>query len=234
MTKRRAQPPSRRRYDAASARRDLLDAAQKEFADRGYKGARLAAVAASARVKSGLIHFHFGGKEGLYAAVLERAFGTLQEDVARMLLVLEAIGSAPGASGLAPEVSVDLEPLGDALAAVTQTFYRQHGDVLALLRHAAKAEEPVAKRIADTYMRPVYQRVIGELQRLQTYGVINADLSAPHLFVSIVSMVAYPIIEPLFVQTVWTDRGVEIEGPAFDRERRGEVVKMALARMLQR
>jgi TetR/AcrR family transcriptional regulator len=50
----------------------LLDAALVEFATHGRAGARTSAIAERAGVNKQLISHHFGGKDGLYAALVAR------------------------------------------------------------------------------------------------------------------------------------------------------------------
>ncbi len=52
-------------------RADILAAALIEFADKGLAGARVDTIAARTRTTKPAIYYHFGSKEGLYAAVLE-------------------------------------------------------------------------------------------------------------------------------------------------------------------
>jgi TetR/AcrR family transcriptional regulator, regulator of cefoperazone and chloramphenicol sensitivity len=56
---------------SAATRGRLLDAATAEFAERGYGGARIREIVARAGTNLAAINYHFGGKEALYAAVLE-------------------------------------------------------------------------------------------------------------------------------------------------------------------
>jgi AcrR family transcriptional regulator len=56
---------------AADTRGRLLDAATVEFAERGFGGARIREIVARAGTNLAAINYHFGGKEPLYAAVLE-------------------------------------------------------------------------------------------------------------------------------------------------------------------
>ena len=72
MGKRRAPEPVERRRDAERTRHALLDAAQEEFAVKGRSGARVSAIAERAGVNKQLISYYFGGKDGLYDALLER------------------------------------------------------------------------------------------------------------------------------------------------------------------
>jgi AcrR family transcriptional regulator len=58
--------------DPEARRTALLDAALVEFARHGLAGARTSAIAARAGVNKQLISHHFGGKEGLYRALIDR------------------------------------------------------------------------------------------------------------------------------------------------------------------
>ncbi|WP_045875110.1 helix-turn-helix domain-containing protein [Pseudofrankia sp. DC12] len=59
-----------RRRDAGRSRARLLAAAAELFAERGYTGTALRAVAERAGVDAALIARYYGGKDGLYQAVL--------------------------------------------------------------------------------------------------------------------------------------------------------------------
>ncbi len=66
----RAAPRPRRRADGAASRARLLEAAGKLFASQGYAAVSTRALATAARVNLSAIGYHFGGKQGLYRAVL--------------------------------------------------------------------------------------------------------------------------------------------------------------------
>ncbi|MCE8009784.1 TetR/AcrR family transcriptional regulator [Aestuariivita sp.] len=67
--------------DSQSTGRDrILDAAERVFADDGFSGAGMKAIAARAGVAQGLLHYHFTNKETLYAAVIERRSGIINAD----------------------------------------------------------------------------------------------------------------------------------------------------------
>ncbi|BDU73930.1 TetR/AcrR family transcriptional regulator [Mesoterricola silvestris] len=67
------------------SRRAILKAAVAEFAREGEAGARTDAIARAAGVNKALIHYYFGTKEGLYAAVLDEVFTGLMERFLRNL-----------------------------------------------------------------------------------------------------------------------------------------------------
>jgi AcrR family transcriptional regulator len=67
----RAAPVARLR-DAEATRAAILAAARKHFAASGYEGALLRDIAADAGADAALINRYFGGKDGLFQAVIER------------------------------------------------------------------------------------------------------------------------------------------------------------------
>ena len=60
--------------DAGRTRTEILDIATREFADRGYNGARVDEIATKTRTTKRMIYYYFGSKEQLYIAVLERVY----------------------------------------------------------------------------------------------------------------------------------------------------------------
>ncbi|HEX6514719.1 MAG TPA: TetR/AcrR family transcriptional regulator [Nocardioidaceae bacterium] len=68
----RPRKASRGRMTAAARREQLIDIARGLFAERGYDGASIEEVAARAGVSKPVVYEHFGGKEGLYAVVVDR------------------------------------------------------------------------------------------------------------------------------------------------------------------
>lgn len=65
---------ARGRYQKSDGSRErILDAATELFAARGYAGAGVDRLAERSGIAKTAIYYHFGNKEGLLAAVLERA-----------------------------------------------------------------------------------------------------------------------------------------------------------------
>ena len=59
--------------DSADARQRLLEAAQVEFADRGFDGATVRGICTRAGVNVAGINYYFGGKEELYVEAVKQA-----------------------------------------------------------------------------------------------------------------------------------------------------------------
>ncbi|MEU1853222.1 TetR/AcrR family transcriptional regulator [Streptomyces sp. NPDC019990] len=75
-----APPGERERVrDAARTQAEILDVATREFARAGYDGARVDEIATRTRTTKRMIYYYFGGKEQLFTAVLERAYGMIRE-----------------------------------------------------------------------------------------------------------------------------------------------------------
>jgi AcrR family transcriptional regulator len=60
--------------DAERTRAEIMAVATSEFARQGYDGARVDEIAAKTRTTKRMIYYYFGGKEGLFLAVLEQAY----------------------------------------------------------------------------------------------------------------------------------------------------------------
>jgi AcrR family transcriptional regulator len=66
-------------------REQLLDVGRQLFAERGYDGTAVEEVAARAGVSKPVVYEHFGGKEGLYAVVVDREVQRLLDMVTNAL-----------------------------------------------------------------------------------------------------------------------------------------------------
>jgi len=64
--------------DADRSKADILAVATEEFATYGLSGARVDAIAKRTRTSKRMIYYYFKGKEGLYRAVLEKAYSEIR------------------------------------------------------------------------------------------------------------------------------------------------------------
>jgi AcrR family transcriptional regulator len=60
------------RLSAAARRAQLVEVGRAVFAERGFEGTSVEEIAARAKVSKPIVYEHFGGKEGLYAVVVDR------------------------------------------------------------------------------------------------------------------------------------------------------------------
>ena len=131
------------RLSASERRAQLIDVGRAVFARKGYEATSVEEIAERARVSKPIVYEHFGGKEGLYAVVVDREM----EYVVRR--ITEAISTGT------PRERVE----GAALAFLT--YVRDHPDGFAILTHDAPAAagrsgmasllNEVAARVGDVF-----------------------------------------------------------------------------------
>jgi AcrR family transcriptional regulator len=63
---------SRTRLSASDRRAQLVEVGRAVFAKRGYEGTSVEEIADRAHVSKPIVYEHFGGKEGLYAVIVDR------------------------------------------------------------------------------------------------------------------------------------------------------------------
>jgi AcrR family transcriptional regulator len=69
----------RRVQDPEGTRRNILEIATDEFANKGFSGARVDDIAARTNTSKRMIYYYFRDKEGLFVAVLEQAYGSIRQ-----------------------------------------------------------------------------------------------------------------------------------------------------------
>lgn len=85
-SKRKSPPRASLRQDGLETRQQLLQAAGQVFAEHGYAKATSKEICARAEANIAAVNYHFGGKDELYAAVLEEAH--------RRLISIETLAAA--------------------------------------------------------------------------------------------------------------------------------------------
>ena len=96
-----------------SARHRLLDCAEELFAAHGVEGVSLRAINAGAGLSPAALHYHFGSKEALVEALLERRMALLMARRGELLDALEHDAGTPHCRGL---VHALVAPLAELLA----------------------------------------------------------------------------------------------------------------------
>ena len=149
---------------AAERREQLIEIGRGLFAERGFDGASIEEVASRAGVSKPVVYEHFGGKEGLYAVVVDREvrrlLGMMQEALTagtpRMLLeqaafaLLDYIEQAPDGF----RILVRDNPIGST----TGSFVSIIGDVASRVEHILAAE--FSSRGYDAEAAPMYAQML--------------------------------------------------------------------------
>ncbi len=82
-------PEPVRRRDAERTRNALMKAALKEFSQHGFAGARMDQIAKTAKCNIRMLYHYFGGKKGLYVAVLEAAYADLRQKESELRIAVD-------------------------------------------------------------------------------------------------------------------------------------------------
>lgn len=118
----------------------LLEGALEAFAAHGFEGASTHAIAEAAGAQQGLIRHHFGSKEGLWSAVVDR--------------------------GLADAIA-DLDALGEGLTVVAwAAIVERHAALAAVLLHALLEGGPRAALVGQK-IQPVLGRLLAFQRRAE-------------------------------------------------------------------
>ena len=71
------------RLTATARRAQLVEIGRAVFAERGYEATSVEEIAARAKVSKPILYGHFGGKEGLYAVVVDREIEHILGSIAK-------------------------------------------------------------------------------------------------------------------------------------------------------
>ena len=149
---------------AAERREQLVDISRGLFAARGFDGTSIEEIAARAEVSKPVVYEHFGGKEGLYAVVVDREvrrlLGMMQDSLKaehpRVLLeqaafaLLDYIEQEPDGF----RILVRDSPIGSA----TGSFVSIIGDIASRVEYILVAE--FKARGFDAKVAPLYAQML--------------------------------------------------------------------------
>jgi len=159
--------PVRRRSNGVRTRAEIVAAAERHFAERGFPATRLDDIASEVGIRRAAIFYHFGDKQELYAAVLDEVFGDWTD-------ALPADGS-PG------------ERLEAALTGWIDYVAQRPSVARLILREAANSQPGKVSQFVRSGSAPVewFRAVIEE-------GIASGDLEPviePHRFMSLMGAV---------------------------------------------
>ena len=175
--------------DAPPSRLAILDAAEVEFSERGFDGVRIEHVARRAGYNKSLVYRYFGGREGLYAAVLDRAASRraetgrpLPRSVAALLLQISR--------------EIEADPSGARL----------------LLGGTSPPSAAVEEVDVDA---PHHDEMAAMVRVLQGSGELEPEFDSGMFYLTLLGMASVPLLLPNVVRQV---TGLPADSPEF-RER---------------
>lgn len=162
-----------RARDADRTQQEILRAAMTEFADHGFGGARIDAIAERAGINKKLIYYYFEGKDELFLAVLEQTYADIR--AAERELHLEA---------MAPVAAIE------RLVEFTWRHYLAHPEFLALLNseNMHRAGHLKRSRRIRQMNSPLIESLGAVLARGAKSGELRPGIEPMQLYVSIAGL----------------------------------------------
>ena len=210
-----AAKPKRKR-EAAETRENILQVATAEFSEKGLAGARIDEIALRTNSSKRMIYYYFGGKDGLYRAVLERAYARIraQEQDSRF-------------EDLAPE---------QALRAMIGHNFDYHYENPEFFRLVMNENVHHGEHIAEIAgIRDRNRSVIAQLgailEKGAAQGVFQAGLDPVDIHSTISALSFYNVSNRY---TFRNNFGVDFAAPGVRAKRREQVVDCVLTWVLKR
>lgn len=117
----------RTRMSASERREQLIAVARGLFAERGFDATSVEEVAARAQVSKPVVYEHFGGKEGLYAVVVDREITTISAAIS------SAITDPAGGTAVAPDAPGSASRIAERAALALLTYIEDSPDGFRIL-----------------------------------------------------------------------------------------------------
>src|SRR5579884_2831547 len=185
-------------YDAQKTREVILNAAEAVFAEHGFDGASMDAIAQASGYNKSLLFQYFGNKLGLYTQVLKRADEQLGELMARMFSPL-----------LNDEtIAINSDRFRDFLSSACGAFFDymvEHPHVMRLFNWEQAEGWQTFTQIASQFEPEDLRKFEALFQRAHNSGLLRRDLDLVVMVVLIQqicwsSPAALPVYQLLFAE----------------------------------
>jgi len=156
---------SKARMTGKERREQLLTVSRTLFAEKGFDGTSVEEIAARAKVSKPVVYEHFGGKEGIYAVVVDREIETLLSALSGPLRSPAHPRKLVEATALALLDYIESSTDGfrilvrdSPVAQATGTFSSLIGDVATQVEHILA--EQFKRRGLDPKTAPMYAQML--------------------------------------------------------------------------
>jgi len=205
-----------RSRDADRSREEILRAAMTEFADHGFGGARIEAIAERAGVNKKLIYYYYAAKDELFLAVLEQSYADIRAAEHELHL----------------ETSDPIEAIR-SLVGFTWRHYLTHPEFLALLNSENMHRAGHLKRSARIRQMnsPLIEVLAGVLKRGEESGELRSGIDAMQLYISIAGLAYFYLSNKHTLGAIF---GRDLMTPAAREERLAHMCDVILGYVVAR
>ncbi|MDP6414781.1 MAG: TetR/AcrR family transcriptional regulator [Gammaproteobacteria bacterium] len=161
--------------DSDKVRADLIDAARQHFLSRDFKAVSIRQIAASAGVNGAMVNYYFGGKQGLYMAMVD---------------------------GMLAELEAKLTDLRDDSDISLVDFSNSYCLLLArnpwwpnfMVREVLFSEGKIREAIIEKFGNIIGPRLVGMVQQEITQGHFREELDPRLTIISLLGMTIFPVL----------------------------------------
>lgn len=210
-----AAPAARRpRESSIKTREIILDAALREFADKGFDGARVDQIALLTGLNKNVLYHHFASKDGLFVAVLERTYAVIRSSQNDISL-----------RGMDPVAATRKLVISTGRIWIRYPEFQRllYSENLHRGKHVSQSES----------IRKMYNPLLDTLRELlargQAAGVFRADLDPIDLYISITSLTAHYMNNRFTFESIFQ---TDLMSPRRVRQRLEHAADMVLRYMM--
>lgn len=203
----------KQKRDADRTRLNILKAATKQIAKDGLSGASIDSIAEQMRTSKRMIYYYFGSKDGLYQAVLSKAYGEMR-----------AFEAALHLEALEPETALR------RLIHSTFEYNETHPDYvrLIMIENVHRAEH--LGQSVSIQNTPAIEVLSGILNRGYENGVFRRRIEPVYLHMMITALCFFPMSNQHTFATLF---GQEITSPEARAKQKGMFSDLVLTFLRQ-
>ncbi|MFP5519483.1 MAG: TetR family transcriptional regulator [Bdellovibrionia bacterium] len=158
------------------AKTKIMDVALSLFAEKGFDGTTTRDIAAAASLNISLISYYFGGKEGLYKAILENFAGHVKADMNKLIESFD-------------KEDLSLEKIRDVIGAVVDRILDlrlTNPHIAQIMAREKLSGMPFSREIHEKMLFEVGEKLAGILKKGQRTGLVRKDLN-PYFYMCLLS-----------------------------------------------
>lgn len=189
----------------------IFKAAGAEFAKAGYSGGRVERIAARARCNIRMVYHHFGSKNALYRAVLEKSYEDIRSKERKLELT-------------------SLDPLEGMVKLLEFTFehFKSHPDFVALLNNEnlMKGRFVLKSKRVTEMASPLRHALETLLRRGAQEGIFRRDLDPTQVYTTIAALSWYHLSNAYTLSAMF---GKDLTDPIWRKQRLRHVKDVIMA-----
>lgn len=149
----------------------ILAAAESEFSEKGFFGARIDAISETAGINKRMIYEHFGSKEGLYKQALLSSYRKLAECEREFLI-----------DNLEPAVAIK-----NIIFALFRFFEQTPSFVRMLMWENLNNAQSLSDREVRALKQPTIDYIVAQIRRGKEQGIFKENIDEYHTVVSVMN-----------------------------------------------